>query len=208
MFLTYIEIKIELTNIKLKGQKGQLSNILPLSFRYCNLIYQLLSSRKGHLQRHIKSVHECQTFPCPHCEHKATWKRLLRTHIISVHEGQRFQCPLCEYKATQKGHLKTHIKSVHQMFPCPFCKYKANHKVNLQKHVKSSHEKDKSQGLKMELYSDNDDVEMEEYFETNVKSEADSDIIEFDRMKEVKQKFQYGNAKELRRRWKNTLKEM
>ena len=82
------------------------------------------------------------------------------------------------------------------MFPCPFCKYKANHKVNLQKHVKSSHEKDKSQGLKMELYSDNDDVEMEEYFETNVKSEADSDIIEFDRMKEVKQKFQYGNAKE------------
>ena len=50
--------------------------------------------------------------------------------------------------------------------------------------------------LKKEFLLNKDNVAMEEYIETDVKSEADSDIIEFDRMKEVKQKFQYGNAKE------------
>ena len=81
------------------------------------------------------------------------------------------------------------------MFPCPFCEHKANYKGSLQKHVKSSHEKDRSQGLKIEFFSDNDDVEMEEYFETDVKSEADSDIIEFDRMNELNE-FQHDNVKE------------
>ena len=45
--------------------------------------------QKGDLQRHIKSVHEGQTFQCPLCEYKATWKRNLKKHIDSVHEGHK-----------------------------------------------------------------------------------------------------------------------
>ena len=46
---------------------------------------------EGHLQTHIKSVHEVegQRFPCPQCEYKATQKGSLQRHIKSIHEGQK-----------------------------------------------------------------------------------------------------------------------
>ena len=56
------------------------------------------------------------------------------------------------------------------MFPCPSFKYRADYKDNTQK-------------LKTEFLSDNDDVAIEEYFETDAKSEVDSDS-ELDRSKE------------------------
>ena len=85
---------------------------------------------------------EKQTFPCPHCEYKATLKGNLQKHIKSVHEGQTFQCPQCEYKATFRNALRRHIQSVHegQKFQCPHCEYKAKHKCNLQRHIKYIHE--------------------------------------------------------------------
>ena len=66
------------------------------------------------------------------------------------------------------------MKSVHegQKFPCPQCDYKAAWKSNLKKHIKLVHEGDKlQQDLKTE---ENilDDIEMEEYFERDVKSEV------------------------------------
>ena len=42
-------------------------------------------SQKPHLQRHIKSVHEGQKFPCPHCEYQVTKKTLLQKRIKLVH---------------------------------------------------------------------------------------------------------------------------
>ena len=45
---------------------------------------------------------------------QATQKGILQKHIKSIHEGQKFPCPLCEYKATEKGSLQKHIKSVHE----------------------------------------------------------------------------------------------
>lgn len=69
---------------------------------------------KGHLQTHIKSVHEGLKFQCPQCEHKATRERNLHMHIKSVHEGLKFQCPHCDHKATQNSSLKEHIKSIHE----------------------------------------------------------------------------------------------
>ena len=38
----------------------------------------------------IKSVHEGQKFPCPHCEHKATQKEGLLSHITATHKDERF----------------------------------------------------------------------------------------------------------------------
>ena len=85
----------------------------------CPLLCGKAFVRKGCVQKHIKSVHEGQMFPCMQCEYKTAWKGDLQKHIKSVHEGQKFPCPQCEYKATWKGNLKTHIKSVHksQKFP-------------------------------------------------------------------------------------------
>ena len=89
----------------------------------------------------MKSVHKGDTFPCLHCNYKATRKDKLNFHIKSVHEGQKFSCPHCEYKATTKGSLKVHIKSVHESIThqCPHCKFNTAWKGNIQKHIKSVH---------------------------------------------------------------------
>ena len=70
------------------------------------------------------------------------------------------------------------MKSVHegQKFPCPQCRYRATFKSSLRKHIKSKHLKGKSPELKTEFLSDNDDVDMEEYFETDDKSEVKVEI--------------------------------
>ena len=75
---------------------------------------------KSDLQKHIKSVHDGEIYPCTQCDYKAKQNRCLQTHLKSVHKGQAFQCNQCEYKATQKTNLKNHKKSVHegQTFPC------------------------------------------------------------------------------------------
>ena len=110
-----------------------------------------------------------------------------------MHEGKKFQCPQCEYKATEKGHLQRHIKSIHegQKFPCPQCEYKAAEKGRLRKHIKAVHEGKKFQNklqkaLETEYLSD--DVALEEYFETDVKFEVDSEK-EPDRSTKCKQGF-------------------
>ena len=43
-----------------------------------------------------------------------TKKGSLRKHIKTIHEGVKFPCEQCDYKATQKGDLLRHIKSKHQ----------------------------------------------------------------------------------------------
>ena len=126
---------------------------------------------------------------CLQCEYKTTKKLYLQRHITSVHEGQKFPCKLCGSTFTQKGNLQKHIKSVHegQHFECHICEYKSSQKVNLQKHIKSVHGK-----VKSELESEN--VILEEYFETDVKSENDSDI-ELDTSTEIKQEYQTDHDK-------------
>ena len=81
------------------------------------------------------------TFPCPDCDYKAKWRGHLQTHIKSVHEGVKFPCQDCDYKAKRRGDLQTHIKSVHkgERFPCSDCEYTATQNGNLQRHIKSVH---------------------------------------------------------------------
>ena len=136
------------------------------------------------LQTHIKSVHEGQKIPCPHCEYKATRKGNLQTHIKSVHEGKKFPCPHFEHKATDKANLRRHIKSVHigQNFPCQDWKTEADDMVveeyfekDVKLEVDSIIKLEGSTKLKLESLSVIDDDELEEYFEKEVKSEVDSD---------------------------------
>ena len=69
-------------------------------------------------------------------------------HVKLVHGGQKFECTQCEYKVTKKTLLQKHVISVHRK-------------------IKSEVE------LKTEFLSDNDDMAMEEYFESDVKSEVE-----------------------------------
>ena len=59
-------------------------------------------TRKEHLLRHIKSIHEGVKFPCEQCNYKATHRVNLLAHIKSAHEGVKFPCEQCDYKATKK----------------------------------------------------------------------------------------------------------
>ena len=62
------------------------------------------------------------------------------------------------------------------MFECTQGAFKRTKKTLLQKHRKSFHGEDKLQeGLKKEFLTDDDDMAMEEYFETNVKNDIELD---------------------------------
>ena len=43
-------------------------------------------TQKGHLKRHIESVHEKVKYPCNQCEKQFTVKRDVKRHVKSVHE--------------------------------------------------------------------------------------------------------------------------
>ena len=48
---------------------------------------------------------------CDQCNYKTTNKGHLNRHIDSVHGNVRYSCDKCDYKAKRKGHLKRHIDS-------------------------------------------------------------------------------------------------
>ena len=51
---------------------------------------------------------------CTICDYKTSRKGHLNQHIKSVHEGNKpHKCSICDSSFSQKGHLKRHIQSVH-----------------------------------------------------------------------------------------------
>jgi len=42
----------------------------------------------SNLWTHIQTIHKGKTFPCQHCEYKATKKQHLKRHTLSKHEGK------------------------------------------------------------------------------------------------------------------------
>ena len=64
---------------------------------------------------HVKTKHgeSHKSFPCIHCDYKATQKGNLKKHIEAVHDDIKFKCKICGVKMSQKGYLKRHIKSKH-----------------------------------------------------------------------------------------------
>ena len=98
------------------------------------------------LRRHMKCVHDGETFHCPmpNCQYKATWKDGFNNHVKSVHDCIAYQCPHCNYNATQKGNLQRHIKSAHdeEIISCSYFKYKtaSTRKNQLNIHIRSVNE--------------------------------------------------------------------
>ena len=83
-----------------------------------------------------------------------------------MHEGQKFQCLQCEHETTRKDSLQSHMKSFHG------CQTFDN---DYKSEVDFDIEVDRSKDSKHEDLSDNYKEGIEEYFETDVKSEVESD---------------------------------
>ena len=102
------------------------------------------STTKGHLQRHIKSVHlKLKPFNCDICDKSFAQNGDLQRHIKSVHLKQKpFKCNQCDYTFSTNFTLQRHIKSVHlKMKPhnCNQCDYTCSQNSMLQRHIKSVH---------------------------------------------------------------------
>ncbi len=78
------------------------------------IVRRHLFGHKGHLNVHIKTVHENQrNFECPVCKKSFGRKDTLNTHNKIVHENQRnFECPICKKSFGQKCDLDKHMKTV------------------------------------------------------------------------------------------------
>ena len=70
---------------------------------------------KGHLNRHINTVHlKKRNFKCDQCDKTFGQKNDLKTHINTVHLKQRnFKCDHCNESFGRKGNLNTHINTIH-----------------------------------------------------------------------------------------------
>ena len=92
----------------------------PLSNR-CSVIFQCdqcdkVFSKKGHLDRHIKTIHmgmKEESQPCPHCGKVFSTKSSLEPHIMMVHQGMRKKCPECGKVLSD---LWKHMRTMHGQY--------------------------------------------------------------------------------------------
>ena len=103
-------------------------------------------SRNGHLQRHIKAVHEkLKPYNCDQCKTSFSQNGHLQTHIRDVHEKLKpYNCEKCEYKCSQNRDLQKHIQAVHEKlkpYKCDQCETSFSQSSTLQTHIQAVHEK-------------------------------------------------------------------
>ena len=108
------------------------------------------ANRKGHLNQHIKTVHnKIKDFKCNYnlCDYKCSLKGHLNTHIKTVHNKIKdFECNQCTFTCSEKGNLKQHVEQVHHNikdFKCDYnlCEYKCYVNSDLKRHIKQVHER-------------------------------------------------------------------
>ena len=97
---------------------------------------------QGHLNSHIKSVHESVKYACNECDYQFSTQGNLKKHIQSKHEGVKYACKQCDYQATQQGGLKAHIQSKHEgvKYACNQCDQQFTAQGSLKIHIQSKHE--------------------------------------------------------------------
>ena len=70
-------------------------------------------SKKGHLDRHIKIIHQGikdYSDPCPYCRKVFITRASLVPHIAMVHERVRKKCNICNKVLSD---LNKHMRTVH-----------------------------------------------------------------------------------------------
>ena len=64
---------------------------------------------------HTLTFNKKKSFSCKICSHSFSQKGHLRRHVASIHEEKKsFKCEKCDYKCSQKGSMKQHVASVHE----------------------------------------------------------------------------------------------
>jgi KRAB domain-containing zinc finger protein len=104
----------------------------------------------SHLNRHVASIHEKQTFLCDKCGKICSRKDNLDRHMESCLDGKRrkacsgsgkvrFKCELCTSSFGLLGNFKRHMTTVHEprTFTCDECERCFSLKHHLSCHVKS-----------------------------------------------------------------------
>ena len=100
---------------------------------------------KGHLTRHIKSIHLKEKFDCKLCEYKATAKGDLYRHFDNVHQTNIITCQICN-KTLKKGSLARHMKFFHgeqktlYQYCCKMCPFQTIYQENLKTHTENIHQ--------------------------------------------------------------------
>ena len=98
------------------------------------------------MKKKIKTGDAFKAHPCPHCEVRCTRKDHLTRHIKTVHERQRFdKCPICQKTFCQPYRLKDHIENFHEgkkSFECPRegCDKTFSCQQKISKHIERVHE--------------------------------------------------------------------
>ena len=103
--------------------------------------------RSGHLNDHIRSVHEkIRTHLCEKCDYSTGHKQSLKIHRASAHNMdvgmKKWKCEKCPYETFKVGCLYRHIRSVHDKIRshiCEECDYATSQMVNLKRHKRSVH---------------------------------------------------------------------
>ena len=69
-------------------------------------------TQKGHLMKHVRSVHEGLTIKRDKRLKTSENNDGLRKHVQSVNEGRRFECPQCSTTFATRNALRRHVQSI------------------------------------------------------------------------------------------------
>ena len=102
-------------------------------------------TRKGHMMRHIRTVHEkVRQYACKQCDRRFSQKSTLTTHH-RIHTGERpYACTECAMRVNGKANLQKHYRAVHTLerYTCDVdgCEKTFTQSRNMQMHKRSVHE--------------------------------------------------------------------
>ena len=86
--------------------------------------------------RHVRAVHDVQSFKCKKCDKHYNRRDVLNRHIKTAHELETIECKECEETFKRSDFLERHIRAVHdcEEYKCEHCNKKFNRKDILERH--------------------------------------------------------------------------
>ena len=69
------------------------------------------------MKRHIETIHEGKTYPCPLCGKQLGDPSTVSQHIETIHENKKetFNCEICHKSFSSKSNLNRHCFSNHKL---------------------------------------------------------------------------------------------